>query len=48
MQRHQDLARNQYRNNYKKFVWLTVRFFMKEKNAHEYFKSSDIEDSEEN
>ena len=48
MQRHQDLARSQYRNDYEEFVWLTVRSFMKEKNAHEYFRFSNIEDSEEN
>ena len=48
MWRHQDLARSQYKNDYEEFIWLTMRSFMKEKNAHEYFKSSNIKDSEEN
>ena len=47
MQRHQDLARSsQYKNDYEGFIWLTVRSFMKEKNACEYFRCSGIEDSE--
>ena len=31
MWRHQDLAKNQYKNDYKKFIWLIVRFLWKNK-----------------
>ena len=48
MWRHQDIAKSsQYKNDYEEFIWLAIRFFMKEKNASEYFKSSDIEYNQE-
>ena len=48
MRRHQDLIKSSlYKNDYEEFIQLTVRFFMEEKDAHEYFKSSNIEDSKE-